>query len=714
MTKLPELFPTDQLGIIERTQIETFYTKYTGEYYADYSFGHFLMAAYAAIPAYLTPDLLYKMWQNFGGYQWKDRSEFVHPIAVNDILLAPFCREVSYELFKMEENTRLSFLKWMTSGDLLWESLQPHSLAYIAGFIENYHDRPNETMVREGAKYREDQLMEVRVYKDPKEVADFYLSKLKDARKEQNEQEILSIITSLNKAIKKENYTGYTKSKTFGALFKENELDLWKHAIQQNMTSFANLLEQTGLNQAEGGLLLLKQENNAYAIPVNNTETQLVNRLDALVKPVNYAIIIGCSTEDIDNCTLFEKTLDEISFGEKWKIQAITKKVSKETLLQNLANELRSVTPADNLIIYVGAFNATLTSNGNCQIKYFEEAITDAEFNKVLSNIPEPASLTMVVACPHAATPFWLDTNKPGYALFAATSADQKTIQNDIDTYTRAFCAVLARYQGRISNRQLYIKTILELELYSQDNGSQLLSNRKTYYRQFACDDIPDVRIQHNLRLCGYLHKTGSLAWDEETEAALQKFKADFKLNGELPGIANMVETKVEANSKEQKPLLLFIFSDKERKLPGVATEIQAIKTVLKNSILNTCDEIKVFQNRPLKEVNDFIRNTGSRNRIQLIYYSGFDHAGNPKFPDGEIELQHWCDWLSYQDNIELVVLNTCKSGLLASRLAQIGVGMAIGSYETIKDDDSAAFGSKLINAITNSRNISSLSMQTG
>jgi hypothetical protein len=250
--------------------------------------------------------------------------------------------------------------------------------------------------------------------------------------------------------------------------------------------------------------------------------------------------------------------------------------------------------------------------------------------------------------------------------------------------------------------------------LFGQDSRSQLLSNRKTYYRQFACDDMPDVRLQHNLRLCGYLHKTGSLPWDEETEAALQKFQSDFKVNGDLPGIADVIESKVEANTKEQKPLLLFIFSDPERKLPGVATEIQAIKTELKNSIVNTCNEIKIFQNRPLKEVNDFIRNAASRNRIQLIYYSGFDHVGNPKFPDGEVELQHWCDWLSYQHNMELVVLNTCKSGQLAFRLTQIGVGMAIGSYETVQDDDSAAFGSKLIHAITNSRNLSSLSMQKG
>jgi hypothetical protein len=564
--------------------------------------------------------------------------------------------------------------------------------------------------VREGAKYREDQLMEVRVYKDPKEVVGFYLGKLKDARKEQSEQDILSIINSLNKAIKKENYTGYTKNRTFGSLFKENELELWKHAIQQNTTSFANLLEQTGFNEAEGGLLLLKQESNSYAIPVNNTETKLVNRLDALVKPVSYTIIIGCSREDIDNCELFEKTLGEISAPEHWKIKMFTQKVSKKTLLQNLAKELEFVTPVDNLLIYLSASSASLTPPGNCQVKYFEELLTDAEFSEVISAIPAPASLTLVIDCPHAATSFWLDTNKAGHAVFAASSAGEHAMRDATSTYTQAFCTVLSRHNGRLSNRQLYIKTVLALK--DQERGSQLFSNRNTYYRQFACDDILDVRIQHNLRLCGYLNKTGTLAWDEETEAALQKFKTDFRLTGELPGIANMIETQVQANSHEQKPLLLFIFSDPDKKLPGITKEIQAIKTVLKNSIINNCNEIKIFQNRPLKEVNDFIRNTASRNRIQLIYYSGFDHNGNPKFPDGETDLGSWCDWLSYQDNIELVVLNTCKSGHLAFRLAQTGVGMAIGSYQTVTDDDSAAFGSKLINVITNRGNLSSLSMQ--
>ena len=65
MASLPVNFPAEKLSVVEKLQLEWFYTKFTEVYYNEYHYGHIIMAAYAAIPAYITPDMLYKIWQNF-------------------------------------------------------------------------------------------------------------------------------------------------------------------------------------------------------------------------------------------------------------------------------------------------------------------------------------------------------------------------------------------------------------------------------------------------------------------------------------------------------------------------------------------------------------------------------------------------------------------------------------------------------------------------
>ncbi len=712
MTRLPASFPSDKLRIIERLQLEWFYTRYTEEFYSDYLFGHFMMAAYASVPACLTPDLLYKMWQNFGEYQWGGKPEFIHPVAVSDVLLAPFCQEVSYELFRMEENTRLSFLKWMSSDDPLWVNRKPHSLITIADFIENYHDRPNNTVIREGAKYREDQLMEVKVYQDPEEVADYYLQKLSKAKDDDNEQEILAIITALDKATKKEEYTAYSDKKTFTGLFQENELNLWKHAIQQNNNTFASLLEETGRHRTEGSPLLLRKEDHSRTIQISHTETKLVTKLDALVESRNYAVIIGCSEKDYFNCQRFRETLEKLASEKKWELQSFTTSLGKEYLSKKLEEALKPVTPADTVMVYISASQSVLLPSGNCQVNYFGSVITDAAFNKIFSAI-SPSSFTLVVQCSYAATPFWMDTNKAGYAFFAASSGHLNTDTAPPSRFTASFCEVLSLHGGKISNRQLYIKTIVKQgDLTDRSNSPKFLSNRETYYRQFASGNVQRTRIQHTLRLCGYLQKTEVPEWDADVETAYQKFLEDLKLSTGLTEAGTALDGKIQSNKQEQKPVLLFVFSDPEGKLPAIAREIHTIKSVLRNSKINEYNEIKIIQNKPLKEVTDFIKNTSSRNRVQLFYYSGFDREGYPTFTDGEINLALWSEWLSFQDTMELVVLNTCRSGFVADHLAQIGVGMSIGNDQQFTDEEGAAFGSQLIEIIAKRDKLSGLPIQ--
>ncbi|MCD8538765.1 MAG: hypothetical protein LRY55_02650, partial [Leadbetterella sp.] len=269
MARLPHDFPVDKLSVVESIQLEWFYTKYVEEYYNDYHFGHMVLAAYAAVPAYLTPDLLYRLWQNFGHYPWGGKKALVHPIAVSDVLLAPFCKEVSYELFRMDENVRLSFLQWIKKGRF---SPDPSRdiLTDLAHFIEQYMELPNETLSREGPRYKEEQLMEAKTYYDPFTVAGEYLEKLKNAGSETAK---LSLINKLLKQKEKEEYVDLER-KSLKEYFNNNELEIWKHLIQDNRETLKDqLIGNDLLTGAENGISVTLQEGSlSYSLSVPQTD----------------------------------------------------------------------------------------------------------------------------------------------------------------------------------------------------------------------------------------------------------------------------------------------------------------------------------------------------------------------------------------------------------------------------------------------------------
>jgi len=67
-----------------------------------YGEGHLILAAHAAFPIALTPDLLYQIWANFRNYSSEGKAHIIHPIAVSDLLLSNLCREVGKGIYEMD------------------------------------------------------------------------------------------------------------------------------------------------------------------------------------------------------------------------------------------------------------------------------------------------------------------------------------------------------------------------------------------------------------------------------------------------------------------------------------------------------------------------------------------------------------------------------------------------------------------------------------
>lgn len=90
---------------------------------------HLFLAAHAAVPLALTPDLLYRIWVNFQR-DLEGKPCTIPRIAVSDLLLSSLCDEVGYELFEMEDTIRHELLQKLSQNqrqqvaEFLWQYVQ--------------------------------------------------------------------------------------------------------------------------------------------------------------------------------------------------------------------------------------------------------------------------------------------------------------------------------------------------------------------------------------------------------------------------------------------------------------------------------------------------------------------------------------------------------------------------------------------------------------
>ncbi len=154
---LPPYFPEQQLSATDKERVSWFYGRFVREFYGEYRLGHFILAGYASVPALLTPDLLYKIWQNFYGYQWGKGQLAIHRIAVTDLLLSPLCKEVGHELYEMHHEVRMAFQQWLQAAAASpeWQGRGLQTVETIAAFVQEYHEKPNPGTTRWGQGYQD-------------------------------------------------------------------------------------------------------------------------------------------------------------------------------------------------------------------------------------------------------------------------------------------------------------------------------------------------------------------------------------------------------------------------------------------------------------------------------------------------------------------------------------------------------------------------------
>lgn len=145
---LSALFSSNKLtDSLDRSRFDSFCRQCVNLHYPQYGDGHFILACYAAFPAVMSPDLLNRLWLNFGAYKQYGQETRIHPVAVSDVLLSSLFNETGFELYEMPKTLRLFFLE-------CWQNLPPqyktefdlHEPAEIAEFLTQYIDKERDKL----------------------------------------------------------------------------------------------------------------------------------------------------------------------------------------------------------------------------------------------------------------------------------------------------------------------------------------------------------------------------------------------------------------------------------------------------------------------------------------------------------------------------------------------------------------------------------------
>ncbi len=286
MSAIPSNFPVDTISSVSAAKLEWFSERYTEEFYDDYLFGHFILAAYAAVPAMLTPDLLYKIWQNFNTYQWNEGPAIIHRIAVADVLLSPFCRETGFELYEMDPDIRMAFLEWLkkieNDKQTLWGSRAIFSFTRVAHFVQDYHRSANIGATRWGKTYVESQELEALSYTDPVKAASTLFRKMQEQASLKQET---AMLRTMDQFIKTGNRLQrlFPDDKDVTNSFSVNQKSIiaFKDLFQHNSESF---LQQLSSNELLLQFISASAQEGGISLQVPETMLQTINEKKQLIE----------------------------------------------------------------------------------------------------------------------------------------------------------------------------------------------------------------------------------------------------------------------------------------------------------------------------------------------------------------------------------------------------------------------------------------------
>lgn len=715
MTTLPSNFPIDEkiISAIDLDRVQWFYRRYVEDYHDEYLFGHFLMAAYCAVPAILTPDLMYQIWQNFNGYKWLGKPVTIHRIAVADILLSPFCHEVGLDLFEMNLEIRLGFLKWLEVSVALplWQKREIFRMQDIALFVTHYHQIPNTDTIRWGTSYVELQKGEAESYVNPGRRIEQLMQNLRAASAADDQSEILRNIDNITKTRKRLETIGIADLSDL-----QQDLDhfeIWKALIQWDADKLKDLPNLQDLFTAD--------RRNGMEVKSKNP---VLKSLKAPEQKLRVFVLGAGNQKSAENSArLFAGTLADLVKADKLHIELLTgPDVTKSEVISALEGLLATVNERDDLVLYIAA--DTRERGQHCAMIFPEVSglnsnesravILDEEIGALLAQV-RCSSITLIIQVDNALTPFWLDTTHSGHVIMASARFENQAEYFAIEEghqvyYLFTYFLVKAMRESRmqITNRQLFAETLCLTDKQGARIGkmkqklwdikaTQMLGDQNSYNQFFLQGHNSRVQLQNLLRQTRFLDERPSGNWDENTVKAFSTYCLDAQMQTNAPIQTFIQDLQRKCDTiKSEQPLYLLIFSDPHQRLKLLDLEKDAILNLLEP----WKEQVLVLENPDKNAISGMLRKTEYRNRIAMVYYSGFDDLGDFELKDGTFTILDFAREIDFQENIQLFVSNTCGSGYFAAYMTQLGIRMAVGADDNIDDSFGQRFGVALFEHI--------------
>lgn len=719
---IPEEFRIEKLPDLDASKVRAFFYRYVDDFFLEYQFGHFIFAAYASVPATLTPDLLYKLWQNFNQYTWMGKPTAIHRVAVADVLLSTMCDEVGFELYEMTYPIRMEFQRWLKLSyeeeDGIWKERGLHSLEEIASFSEQYYRIPNDATQRWGTAYTEHQVNEALSNTDPGKYITVLRDKFYVAAQENNASDMLRLLETVGNTTKRWQLLQGANPNNVLKLVQAQSgwMDALKSLLEKNDQAFQQQLDN------EPSILSRiadSDEGKAVMIPVQITGIEKSVQKTHPDRKIRMLVVStgpdpsakSKVTYDLNSAELFTATI-EACFGKANVHSTILhdKEATLTGILSAWTSLIKHSTDKDDIVFYLATDGTR--EDDHCLARTADaQALRDNNISYI-SHSGKYHSITLVLQLDYAGTKHWLDESDPRHVVYASCGLEQPAdTMNVLESgkpvcaFTYALCMALKLNPSlRLSNRDVFQSALAhydQIDLLPNegenivkatvwDTKSPLLIGSEQAKDQFFLRSTNFIiRLQTALFNIGLLDKPLTGKRDADTLRVLELYRKSKSLP-ERTDFNEYLEHLENEAPKTDPAIFLFIFSDKPNMRLQIDREHQAIKAMIDSVHPDPGRwQVVYMVNAPLTQVMDFILHPENRGRIQMIYYGGLDDNGRWSFPEDTIGIPELSGIIDHQRNLQLLVSNTCRSKLLSQYAVLFGAKAAVG-FDGVLDDTTA------------------------
>lgn len=736
MRYLPDFFYSGAAGLtaIEERKLAHFYSQYVVRRFIEYGTGHFVLACYAALPAVLTPDLLYKLWQNFNACRLRGRDAVIHAIAPADLMLSDLLEPVGPELWQMPDPLRKALLGYV-QAECAQENLSGFfPLADIATFLLEYV-HTDAVLHPNDASFRQAQEWTALSYLQP----GYALSKVRDAWKQAaNDHEkiryqdaiekmtgrfALEIVQNKHQLISEIPAFSALTSITRGLLTQQLPQDVaelrdiaghreWLTLVPSDQPDIISIPVQTEVVELADALIprTEQRKSKTYILLVEgasyapNDDLTLVGSASVPGDhPVPAAANVAYMADALQSCFDRSTTVWEILEGErssKWEIERVLKHWSEVC------------TPNDDVVMYISGFGYSLNGERSCialkdSLPLARKAALDTWM--VDENLAYFAQglrrrrFILMAEAQFAGTPSWLPA-EPGNIVLASCNDRQATLATDQDNgsmFTRSLRDILWAFGGKMPLRQLFVSV---WEYFESQSGNLLFELRRRQtpsifahpsdlVRHFARYS-QRVELQTALRRGGWYSGPSNDQWDRPTAQALAAYCVETGSSPATPKSVLIQELNAAAEQQlqQQLPVFLLIFGQVYSSVPPNDTDQTVILDLLAPYDGHNI-EVRVLEQPDRAILHKTLADTALRHRIQLMYYSGTESPDGLELSDGVFQAYTLARLLDFQENMHLLIANAGQTAPWTTHLSQLGVRQALGAAGTLDPEYLHSFG---------------------